>query len=238
MSNKLQTSLAILALPAFALAFAPRGALGQVGHDPEHSPYHDLRATHQFTLSGGYLAGGGGRAGVGPRQGPLLGFRYSLSLGAVELTMALHGASLDRHIVDPTAPLDKRDAGVVHQSVMLADGGFNLRLTGAKTWHGFLPYVGASAGAATGGSVPQDNSGFSFTTRFEFGPHLGVRYYGPGALSLWVEGWDPMWRLRYPNSFFDTTINPTPVLTVGTDPTTEWTHNPTVLVGFSLTVRP
>ncbi len=236
MSNKLRTSLTTCATLALAAVVAPRQAQGQVGHDPERSPYHDLRATHQFTLSGGYLAGGGGRVGVGPKQGPLVGLRYSLSLGAVELNLGLHAAELDRHIVDPTAPPDKRAAGVVRQSVLLSDGGFTLRLTGAKTWHGLMPYLGATAGAATGSSVPEDNSGFSFSTRFEFGPHLGIRYYGGGALGLWVEGWDPMWRLQYPLSFFTADPGVTPVLTTG-DPEKEWVHNPTLLVGFSLTLR-
>lgn len=234
MSNKPRTSLAPTALLALVIAFAPRPASAQVGHDPEHSPYHDLRATHQFTLSAGYLAGAGGRVGVGPRQGPLVGLRYSLSLGAVELNLGLHSANLDRHMVNPAAPPDQRDAGVARQSVLLADGGFNLRLTGAKTWHGLMPYVGMTTGAAMGGPVDQDTSGFSFSRRFQFGPHLGVRYYGLGALSLWVEGWDPMWRLLYPLSF---TTGATPVLS-SSDPVREWVHNPTLLVGFSLALRP
>ncbi len=237
MSNKYRTSLVANTLLALATALVPHRAAAQVGHDPEHSPYRDLRATHQFTFSGGYLAGGGGRVGVGPRQGPLAGLRYSLSLGAVELNLGLHAADLERHIVDPTAPPDKRAAGVVRQSLILADGGFTLRLTGAKTWRGWMPYLSVTAGAASGGPVDQDNSGFSFSTQFEFGPHLGVRYYGLRPLSLWVEGWDPMWRLQYPLSF--TTADPgvAPVLSTS-DPLREWVHNPTLLVGFSLTLRP
>lgn len=227
---------ALLALPAAA---APLQGQGQVGHDPEHSPYRDLRVTNQFTLSGGYLAGGGGRVGVGPRQGPLLGLRYSLSLGALELRLGVHAANLDRHIIDPTAPPDKQAAGVTRQQVLITDGGFTLRLTGAKTWRGFLPYFGATAGMAAGSAVPEDNSGFSFSTRFTWGPHVGIRYYGTGSGSLgfWVEGWDPMWRLVYPLSFFHPDTGVTPVLVDGTDPTKEWVHNPTLMVGFSFTVR-
>jgi hypothetical protein len=225
---------ALLTLPAAA---APLQGQAQVGHDPEHSPYHDLQATHQFTFSGGYLAGGGGRVGVGPRQGLLMGLRYSLSLGAVELRLGVHGADLDRHIVDPTAPPEKQAAGVTHQQVFLSDAGFSMRLTGPKTWHGFMPYFGASAGVAAGSAVPEDNSGFAFSTRFMFGPHVGIRYYGGGTLGIWVEGWDPMWRLVYPLSFFQPETGVTPVLVTGTDPAKEWVHNPTLMLGFSLTLR-
>jgi len=224
---------ALLMLPAAA---APLQGQTQVGHDPEHSPYHDLRATHQFTLSGGYLAGSGGRVGVGPRQGPLIGLRYSLSLGALELRLGVHGASLQRQIMDPTAPPDKQVADTVRQQVVISDIGFSLRLTGAKTWHGIMPYLGAAAGLAAGASVPEDNSGFTFSKRFTFGPHVGVRYYTGGSLGLWVEGWDPMWRLVYPLSFFSPSTGVTPLLVSG-DPDKEWVHNPTLMIGFSLTMR-
>lgn len=239
MSNHLARPLLAAVLLALPAAATPLQGQGQVGHDPEHSPYRDLRATHQFTLSGGYLAGGGGRVGVGPRQGLLGGVRYSLGLGSLELRLGVHAASLQRHILDPTAPPDKQAADTVRQQVLISDAGFSLRLTGAKTWRGFLPYFGATAGMAAGGSVPQDNSGFSFSTRFTFGPHVGIRYYGGsgGSLGFWVEGWDPMWRLNYPLSFFHPDTGVTPVLVDGTDPAKEWVHNPTLMVGFSLTLR-
>lgn len=223
MSNKPRAPLGTPVLVALAAALAPGAALGQVGHDPEHSPYRDLRATHQLTFSGGYLAGGGGQAGVGPKQGLLAGMRYSLSLsGALETTIGVHGADLDRYLVD--------SAGTARQSVMIADAGFTLRITGPKTWHGWMPYVGGSLGVATGTAVTQDSSGFAFGNPFQFGPRLGVRRYGGGALSLWIEAWDPIWRLRYPGSWQS---GATP--RVGVD--REWVHHPTLLVGLSFILR-
>jgi opacity protein-like surface antigen len=209
-------------------------AAAQVGHNPLHSPYHDLRVTHQFTFSGGYLGGGGGAAGIGPRDGPVEGLRYSLSLSApLELTAGVYAGQLTRYLVDPTAPVGQRDAGTVTQSVFIADAGFNLRITGAKTWHGFVPYVGFSFGVASGSSVIEDNSGFSFHRPFQYGPHLGVRYYRGSSVSLWVEGWDPMWRLRYPLNFFAGT---TPVIDPSAHGQTQWVHNPTLLVGLGISI--
>jgi hypothetical protein len=206
-----------------------------VGHDPAHSPYHDLNATHQFTFTGGFLAGSGGKVGVGPRNGPLAGVRYSITLGSsLEFALGLYAANLERHLVDPTAPVDKRNAGTVTQSVMIPDAGFNLRITGGKTWHHFMPYAGFSLGVASGAGVLEDNSGFSFNTPFQWGPHLGVRWYGGGPLSFWVEGWDPVWKLYYPQSFFTATP---PVLTLSSDPIREWVHNPVLLMGFALILR-
>lgn len=223
MSNKLRAPLGTPVFLALAAALAPTAALGQVGHDPEHSPYRDLRASHQLTLSGGYLAGGGGQASAGPKQGPLAGLRYSISLsGSLEMRIGVHGADLDRHLVDT--------AVTARQSVMITDAGFALRLTGAKTWHGWMPYVGGSLGVATGTTVSQDSSGFAFGNPFQFGPHLGVRRYGGGRLSLWIEAWDPIWRLRYPGTWQTRAV---PLVSVNR----QWVHNPVLLVGVSFILR-
>ena len=232
MSNRFPPIAAVTCLWLATLAWPP-GLPGQVGHDPAHSPYRDLRATHQITLSGGYLGGGGGVAGVGPRQGFLAGARFAISLSApLEAWLGVHGAQLTRHLIDPAAPPESRSVGTVSQQVVIFDAGFALRITGAKTWHGLMPYVGASLGTATGSTV-SDASGFSFGTPFQAGPHVGVRFYGTGPLSLWVEGWDPIWRLRYPTGW---TGGSNPVL-LPSDPIKEWVHNPTVLVGLGYILR-
>ena len=135
-----------------------------------------------------------------------------------------------------------RAAGVTRTSSeeqlrrLIADAGFSLRITGAKTWHGFAPYLGFSLGVANGSTVLEDNSGFTFKHPFQFGPHLGVRYYHASSVSLWVEGWDPMWRLRYPLSFFTAATGSTPVLDPSVQGPTQWVHNPTLLVGFGISL--
>lgn len=220
MSNKSRTSLGTAAWVGLMAAFAPSVATAQVGHDPEHSPYRDLRASHQITFSGGYVASGGGEAGAGPKQGPLTGLRYSLSLsGSLEMRVGAHGGSLDRALFDT--------AGTVRQSVMIADAGFTLRITGPKTWHGWMPYIGGSMGIAAGSTVSQDST---FGKPFQFGPHLGVRRYSAGRVSLWIEAWDPIWRLHYPLSW--QSGDPLRV----TQPR-QWVHNPTLLIGLSFILR-
>ena len=230
-------SVVNLSLVAGLSAALATPAWAQIGHNPLHSPYHELRVHHQLTFSGGYLGGGGGVAGVGPRGGPVEGVRYSLTLSApLELTMAVYASQLTRHLVDPTAAVGQRDVGTAKQSVLIADAGFNLRITGAKTWHGFVPYVGFSLGIADGSAVPEDVSLFVFKRPFQFGPHLGVRYYAGSSASLWVEGWDPMWRLRYPLTFFTNPSGATPVLDPSVQGQTQWVHNPTLMVGIGIAI--
>jgi len=74
MSNNPGTSLRATAFAVLVTALAARPAPAQVGHDPAHSPYRDLRASHQITFSGGDLAGGAAGisrgAGARPARDP------------------------------------------------------------------------------------------------------------------------------------------------------------------------
>lgn len=219
MSNKPRAPFSTPLIIVLATALAPSAARSQVGHDPEHSPYRDLRASHQVMVSGGYLAGSGGLVGAGPKQGPLGGVRYYLSLsGSLEFRIGAQGARLDRAL-DSTS--------ILSQSVLIADAGFTLRITGPKTWHGWMPYAGGSMGLAAGSTVAQDSA---FGRPFQFGPHVGIRRYGAGRLSLFIEGWDPIWRLHYPLSWQSGATQRVNV-------SREWVHNPTLMVGFGFTLR-
>ena len=235
MSNRLLRACVLALVSALGLAFAPRTALPQVGHAPDRSPYRDLNVRHALMLQGGYLSGSGGRAGAGPTDGGMLGLRYSIHLGGpMEAIFGVGAADLQRVVHNPAEPPD-----TVSQSAMITEAGFGFLLTGEKTWHGLVPYVAATMGAAFGGTVPSDTSGFSFQTKFHFGPQLGIRWYATPKFSLRIEGRDMMWRLRYPNSYFTLVSGSTvfPPLLQGIDPTREWTHNLSLALVLGLTIR-
>jgi len=222
-------------LIVLAFVFAPRTAWAQVGHPPESSPYRDLTVRHALMLQGGYLSGSGGRAAAGPTDGVLLGLRYTIHLGGpVEAIFGVGGADLQRVVHNPAAaPV------TVSQSVMITEAGFGFLITGEKTWHGLVPYVATTMGAAFGGSVPADTSGFTFQTKFHFGPQVGIRWYASPRLSFRLEGRDVMWRLRYPNSFFTLFPGSTvlPPLIQGIDPSREWTHNLSLTLALGFAIR-
>lgn len=204
----------------------------QVGHPPDRSPYRDLRVSHSLTLGSGYLRGSGGKVGAGPSQGPLAAVRYSIYLGGpFEAVIGAAGASLSRVIYSNGIPGD-----TVRQEILIADAGFGFLLTGRKTWHGLVPYFGATLGAAFGESVPEDTTGFTFRRRFQFGPHAGVRWYPSQAWSIRLEFRDILWRLVYPRSFF---VNPPgqPLLNESTDGQRQWTHNPALTLWVGLRIR-
>ena len=238
MSNRLQHRVFALSalLCAAVTAAAPGAATAQVGHAPESSPYRELNTKYQISATAGYSWGGGGKVGVGPGHGTVYGGRADIHLagpGAIQL--GVNVGSLDRVMIDPTAAPDARILGTVKQSVVMADVGLNLVLTGEKTWHGFAPYFGASAGIAIGGSVPEDSlSGYEFKTKFLVGPQIGFRWQIFDRLSARVDARDVIWRLSYPDRFFEAPEDypDQPVLDPQFNKNTQWTHNPMLL--FSL----
>lgn len=211
---------------------------GQVGHQPERSPYRDLRIKQSLTGFGGLLSGGRGKAGVGPADGTIFGVRWDIHTGsAATLVLGVSAADLERRLINPSAPPSLRDLGTARQTVWVIDGGFNLVLTGRKTWHTLAPYLGASLGAAVGGSVPED-SVFSFRGKFQFGPMLGVRQFLNRRLHLRVEFRDIIWRLgRYPDVFFTPGTGVEPVLDPDVNSPNEWVHHPTLFFALGWTLR-
>ncbi len=227
---------------ATAALFWPGTASAQVGHAPESSPYRDVRAKQILSFTGGYLAGNAGKAGVGPTNGRFGAVRYDVHLsGAATMGFGFSFGYLDRLLIDPAEGPDTRTLGNATQSVMIADLGINLVLTGAKTWRRLAPYVGFSLGLALGGEIPEDSlSGFDFSTKFQLSPQAGVRWYVTDRLSIRLEGRDILWRLSYPNRFFNPPANdPTadPILDPQTTKTAQWTHNPTLLLSLGYAVR-
>lgn len=243
MSNTARESprrLVPLALLAALLA-APGPLPAQVGHPPGSSPYRDIRARQTLTLTGGYLSGGAGKAGVGPTDGPLAGAELEFRLGrVVTLGFGLTVADLDRLVLDPTQLPDERVKATERQRVALADAGFAMVLTGGKTWRGLAPYVGATVGMAFGGDVPIDSSGFRFASHFHASPKVGFRWYLSDRIVFRAEGRDILWRLSYPQVFF---IPPSgdpdapPVLDPVTTKRTEWTHHPTLMFSLGYAIR-
>jgi hypothetical protein len=233
MSNRLTAGI-IAMLGALAGVCTPRAAWSQVGHLPERSPFRDLEVRHALVLQGGYLTGSGGRASAGPTDGPMATLRYTIHLGGpVEAILGVAGADLQRVVHNSGLPPD-----TVGQSVLLGEAGFGFLITGEKTWHGLVPYVAATMGAAFGGSVPSDSSGFEFRTRFHFGPQVGIRWYATRKVSLRLEGRDLMWRLRYPASYYvlDLSSGVLPPL-LPTDPDREWVHNLSLTLALGFAIR-
>lgn len=230
-----------LATIAIAVAFQANALEGQVGHDPASSPYQEARASQMLLMSAGYLDGQMGRAGVGPANGFTVGSRFEIAFADPGFAfLGASGALLDRVIIDPKFGPASRVQDTVTQSVLMLEGGILLVLTGKKTWKRLAPYVGASVGLALGGRVPQDSSGYIFSTKLMVGPHLGVRWHVSEHLNWRIELRNVLWRLSYPVGFRSTPENePTesPVLGESTA-LTQWTHHPSLMFAVAYVIKP
>src|SRR2546428_360164 len=153
----------------------------QVGYDPSHSPFHDVRRGAGLRFATGYLGGDRGTVPVGPSEGPTFGLRFETSLGPVaSFTAGFSYGRTTRFIVFPYDSAGKRTKGPFDANVVLADLGLQLSLTGAKTVHGLLPYVGGSLGLAFGSAQPADTiaCGLGLPAGFAL---AGSRFWGRRA---------------------------------------------------------
>jgi hypothetical protein len=218
-----------------------QAAFAQVGHRPEASPYRDLQAKRVLSFVGGYLSGSSGAANVGPGSGSLAGARFDLYLsGPASATFGAGVANLERILIDPTMGPANRTLDTTSQSVLLLDAGIDVLLTGEKTWHGVIPYVGGGMGFALGGSVDADSlSGYSFSTHFTAGPHIGIWLLPSRRFTFKIEGRDILWRLKYPEGFFTTPANAPdelPVLDGNVMKDTQWVHHLTLTFTLGYTI--
>lgn len=223
----------LLSVPALlALAAAP--GLAQVGHQPASSPYHDIPFKQEITIFGGNFGAAAGRAGVGPTGGPVVGMRYAIHLGGpAEATAHLARVSTSRMVKDPSKAGAERFVGEQSFGLYLADVGLALNLTGQKSYHRFVPVVGAGLGIvkASGG---QDVGGFNIGTPFALNFRAAVRFVPKGNLSARVELADNMFQLSYPASYFRSPpIGEGAPILAGNEGDNQWTHHAVLTIGVS-----
>ena len=225
-----------LSCAAVLLAVYPSDRLAsQVGHDPTHSPYRDVHRGPVAVVTFGYLGGGRGSVGVGISNGVTGGIRYEPQLGAIGASLGLAYGRTTSFIVDPTKDSLSRRSGPFDNSVVLADAGLQLVLTGRKTWRSFAPYVGGGLGVAIGGALARDSSGYRFGTKITLAPNAGLRWYPAPRLSLRGDFRLLLWKLKYPVSYkVPNAIDQSRVLPV-TAALDEWTAHPWATIGVGWT---
>ncbi len=208
----------------------------QVGHDPGHSPYKDVRPGGTLLVSYGHLGGSRGGPGVGLSNGPTGGLRYEVPFGgALGASLGVAYAQTTRFVVDYTKDSLTRKTGPFDTDVVLIDAGLQLALSGRKTWHGLAPYVGGALGLAIGGGSPPDPSNYDFGSKFTVAPGAGVRWYPVRRLSVRTDFRAVLWRLTYPREYqVPNAIDGSRVLPPDAR-LTEWTAHPWISAGLGWT---
>lgn len=222
---------------ATSLALSAAGPLAaQVGHPPGTSPFHDLTMRQTLSLGLGRFGGNTAVAGVGWRAGMLYAGRFDTRLsGPLDLTATLGVAASSRFRIDTEADSATRVSGPVDRTLLLADIGLVLNLTGAKTWHGVAPYVGFGAGWMTPMKTEQDPGGYNAGPNFSFVPSLGTRVFFGRTLAARLEVRDYIWRYEWPLRYYEPRdLNDNPIYPPILAPevsTKQWAHNLTLTVG-------
>jgi len=190
-------------LPGLLVVTVTVPLAAQVGHDPAHSPYRDLRYSQFVSATAGYMFGSGGQLAIGPHRGTFYGLRHEF-LADRPLSIALSAgyAQLERKVANlQTTNPDLRITGPIRNNVTFAEGVLQLNLTGGKTWHNLAPYASAGIGLAFAQSVPSDSSGYRLRTKFYVAPAVGVRVFLSRRLFVRLEARSVFWNLSYPATY-------------------------------------
>lgn len=220
-------------VPALLMLTAAPG-LAQVGHKPSSSPYHDIPFKQEITVYGGTFNGAIGKAGVGPTDGPVIGVRYAIHLGGpVEATAHVARVSTSRMVKDPAKSGAERLVGEQSFGLYTADVGFALNLTGQKSYHRFVPVVGAGLGIVSGSGNP-DVGGYKIGTPFALNFRAAIRFVPEGNFSARLELADNMFQLSYPASYFRSPpIGEGGPILSATAGDNQWTHHAVLTFGVS-----
>lgn len=177
-------------------------AAAQVGHDPAHSPFQDLRWGQFVSLSAGRIMGSGGTLGLGLHDGKVAFLRHEfLADKALSITLGGGFGQADRNYVGNLSSATDRLKGPVKRNVAMGEAIFTLNLTGGKTWHSLAPYANLGMGLSFTQKLPQDSSGFKSGTRFFFAPGAGVRAFVTRRLFVRVEARAVFSSLAYPGPY-------------------------------------
>ncbi len=240
--GRLRRGLGVVAAAVF-LSVGPtvRPSDGQIGHDPGASPFRDVPLRPVPMVFGGYLSGDRGRVGAGMSNAVTVGARYEIPAGR-SLLFQFNAAFLsgDRFILEPRADSSSpaRRTGPFKSELGLAEIGLQLRLTGAKSWHGWAPYAGTALGLMFDVNSPGDTTGshYKFGTKLTIAGATGVRWYPSRRLIVNVEARAHLWRLKYPKSFHDFNQAPDGSTVVPlNEPLNDWTLHPWFSFGMGWT---
>lgn len=204
----------IRAVAVACLAATPSFLSAQVvvGHTPETSPFHDITESQRVTLFGGYFATQKDEFGATPRSGPGFGIRYDVPVaGPANFFARFERVDSHRLAFDPALPADKRSLGEQNLGLYLFDLGFDLDLTGRRTWHGIIPAVGFGLGLASApGSLAKDP--YDFGTQFEFSVEAGIRYIPTNSWEITLNAAPTFYQNHYPVAYYGTPVGGTALL--------------------------
>lgn len=228
----------------FALVIVAGSPLpAQVGYEPRSSPFRDLELRHDITAFSGWFSARRDPAGVAPQSGPIAGVTYQWRAGGpANITATVARVGSQRRVLDPEANAtcggstepnqDCKLVGLYRWPVYFADAGMALSLTGARSFHGFVPDLKAGLGLASDFHTRPDVGEFAFGTRFAMRWGAGIRWLPAELFQVRADFTNYLYSIRYPESYY-TRAPDGSVILAPTRKRSTWLNNPGFTVGFT-----
>ncbi len=202
---------AALLLAAGAPLAAARAQV--VGRLPGDAVMKDLFDGQRIGAFGGWLTTGLDPVGVRAKSGPIAGIRYSVLMSSpMYFSMRLFGVKTDHDVLLPNEPVGSRRAGTASANQIGFDAGFELSLTGERTWRGVQPLLTGGFGFILGAANQFDAGGYSPGGSALYSYGLAARFPTGRNGELRADvGW-MVHQMRYPNAFRTTLAGDDPPL--------------------------
>jgi hypothetical protein len=215
--------------------------MGQVGYEPQKSPFRDLETTQEVTVFTGFYRARKDPAGVAPQSGPMAGLHYQWRAGGpANLTATLARVASERRVLDPekpgtcapNPPADCKLVGVFRWPLYFADVGVAVSLTGARSFYRLVPDLKVGAGLASDFHTQGDVGEFGFGTRFALRWGAGIRWIPVELFQVRADFTNYLYSVRYPESYYVPASDNSQILPPSRK-RTAWMNNPGFTIGLS-----
>lgn len=196
-----------VALVASVLSVPPQAAAQRIP-----SPFAFIEERQEVGPYVGYMSASTGRFGYGPAGGLMMGTRYGIDLsGPLALEAGVGVVSGTRDIVNPARPDGDRVIGQADVLLTTIDARLRLSATGARTWHGLVPFLSFGGGVVfetedpslTEQAVLEADEVFELGTKFFgiIGP--GIKWHLTRRLAVRTDLGFSLWKIDTPAGWGD-----------------------------------
>lgn len=187
---------------ALLLASGTAGAQAVVGRLPEDAVMRDLNDGQRFGPFAGWLVTGRDPVGVRAKSAPIVGVRYDAYVASpFYFTMRAFLVPSTHNVYLPNVAATSNPAGTASTNNFGLEAGFEVALTGERSWRGLQPLVnlgmGVMGGVANGFDAGGYAAGVSPLYTWGLALRMPTGHNGEFRADL---GW-LVHQVRYPNRF-------------------------------------
>jgi hypothetical protein len=176
------------------------------------SPFAFIEQRQEFGPYTGYMSASKGRFGYGPSGGLLVGGRYAIDLSGPLALEAVAGVVRGtRDVVNPARPEGDRVIGEADVLLTTIDARLRLSATGARTWHGLVPFLSFGGGVVFDTEDPtlieqtvlEPDEVFELGTKFFGTVGPGIKWHVNRRLAVRTDLGFSLWKIDTPGGWGD-----------------------------------